>query len=115
MGSQFEKLNYGTIDSLGTPYDFSSMMHYGAGAFSTGWGRKTIVTKDPSKQRLIGQRNGFSQVDIKQLGLMYNHLCPGLFLILFFRLLFPINQIEYKAFITLNLLGGFRPQLDFAQ
>jgi len=77
MGSQFKKLNYGIIDSLGTPYDFSSMMHYGAGAFSTGWGRKTIVTKDPSKQRLIGQRNGFSQIDIKQLGLMYNKICTG--------------------------------------
>jgi len=77
MSSQFDKLTYRTIDSLGTPYDYSSMMHYGSTAFSTGWGRKTIVTKDPNKQRLIGQRHGFSEIDKKQLGLMYNKICTG--------------------------------------
>jgi len=77
MSSQFKKLDYGTIDSLGTPYDFSSMMHYGSTAFSTSRFRKTIQTIDPSKQRLIGQRRGFSEIDIKQLGLMYNKICTG--------------------------------------
>ena len=73
----FNKFTTKTIDSLGTPYDYESMMHYGSTAFSTGWGRKTIVTKDPSKQRLIGQRNGFSEIDKKQLGLMYKKECGG--------------------------------------
>jgi len=75
MRSQFDKLTYRTVDSLGTPYDFSSMMHYGSTAF--GGGRQTIQTKDSSKQRLIGQRGGFSQIDIKQLNLMYKNECSG--------------------------------------
>merc|ERR1711964_702034 len=64
MGSQ--------INSLGTPYDFRSMMHYGATAF--GRGRMTIQTVDPQKQGQIGQRGGFSDIDIKQINLMY---CSG--------------------------------------
>jgi len=75
MRYNFNKFGTDTIDSLGTPYDYSSMMHYGATAF--GRGRQTIQTIDPSKQRLIGQRQGFSQIDIKQLGLMYNKICQG--------------------------------------
>merc|ERR1719427_614777 len=62
------------VDSLGTPYDYSSMMHYGSTAFGIG-GRMTIQTKDPSKQNLIGNRKGFSQIDIQQLKLMYK--CGG--------------------------------------
>lgn len=75
MKFNFNKFTTSTIDSLGTPYDFQSMMHYGATAF--GRGRQTIQTIDPSKQRLIGQRNGFSQIDIKQLGLMYDKVCAS--------------------------------------
>ena len=62
------------VDSLGTPYDFESMMHYGAYAFSKNR-RETITTIDRSKQRLIGQRNGFSKIDIQQINLLYS--CPG--------------------------------------
>jgi len=66
----FNKQRESGIDSLGTGYDYGSMMHYGSTAF--GINRKqTIRTKDRSKQRLIGQRKGFSQTDIKQLRLMY--------------------------------------------
>jgi len=75
MRYNFNKFTTQTIDSLGTPYDYLSMMHYGATAF--GNGRRTIQTKDPSKQSLIGQRKGFSQIDIRQLGLMYNSICTG--------------------------------------
>jgi len=75
MRYNFNKFTTSTIDSLGTPYDFQSMMHYGSTAF--GRGRMTIQTIDPSKQRLIGQRNGFSQIDIQQLGLMYNKVCAA--------------------------------------
>jgi len=77
MRSQFDKLTTRTIDSLGTPYDFSSIMHYGSTAFSVGGGRKTMVTIDPSKQHLIGQSVGFSEIDIRQIGLMYKAQCGG--------------------------------------
>merc|ERR1712150_66543 len=75
MRFNFNKFTTSTINSLGTPYDYGSMMHYGATAF--GRGRQTIKTKDPSKQRLIGQRGGFSEIDKQQLGLMYNNICKG--------------------------------------
>jgi len=65
----FNKLTTAVVNSLGTPYDYNSMMHYGATAF--GGGRMTIQTKDPSKQNVIGRFNGFSQTDIRQLKLMY--------------------------------------------
>lgn len=64
------------IDSLGTPYDLQSMMHYSATAFATRG--KTIVTKDRSKQHYIDTYNriaGFSKIDIQQLNLMYK--CGG--------------------------------------
>lgn len=47
-------------------------MHYGKTAF--GSGRLTIKTKDPSMQNVIGNRRGFSEIDIKQINLMY---CGG--------------------------------------
>eukprot|EP00111_Clytia_hemisphaerica_P023623 TCONS_00069650-protein len=64
------------IDSLGTPYDFYSMMHYGSTAFAKS-GTKTITTLDPSKQRIIDNNYhyGMSDIDAKQIKLMYN--CDG--------------------------------------
>lgn len=41
-------------------------------------GKYTITTNDPSKQHIIGHGDnypGFSQTDIQQIGLMYNHIC----------------------------------------
>jgi len=57
------------IDSLGTAYDYSSIMHYGSTAF--GSGKMTIQTKLPNTQHLIGNRDGFSEIDKKQINLMY--------------------------------------------
>jgi len=73
MQYNFKKSPSKRIDSLNTPYDYQSMMHYGSKAF--GGGRMTIQTIDPSKQRLIGQRKGFSRIDIIQLNRMYK--CKG--------------------------------------
>ncbi|XP_057292223.1 protein SpAN-like isoform X3 [Hydractinia symbiolongicarpus] len=61
------------IDSLGTPYDLKSMMHYSSTAFAKA-GMKTITTVDPSKQSLIDNYNhiyGFSRTDIQQIKKMY--------------------------------------------
>lgn len=59
------------IDALGTRYDYLSMMHYGRSAFSKVRGDITIKTKDPNMQYKIGQRNGLSEIDMKELNLMY--------------------------------------------
>jgi len=67
------------VDSLGTPYDLKSMMHYSSTAFAKR-GRKTITTIDRSKQGLIDTYNritGFSEMDIKQINLMYKGVCKA--------------------------------------
>ena len=65
------------VDSLGTDYDLSSMMHYSSTAFAKP-NTKTITTKDPSKQKSIDNYNrifGFSATDIAQINKMYS--CGG--------------------------------------
>jgi len=61
------------IDSLGTPYDLRSIMHYSSTAFSRG-PYYTIQTLDQSQQYLINRLdngNSFSDIDIQQINLMY--------------------------------------------
>jgi len=72
----FRKHSSSIINSLGTPYDYNSIMHYGSKSFGKGllFKSTTIETIDKSKQRVIGQRSGLSKIDIKQLNLMY---CSG--------------------------------------
>lgn len=69
----FQKYSHGEADYYGEPYDYDSLMHYDNYAFSSN-GRATIVAKsDPNKR--LGQRNGFSQTDVKQLNKLYK--CSG--------------------------------------
>lgn len=75
--SQFKKQPYSNVDSLGTPYDFESIMHYNWNAFGhyrkgADFALQTIRTKDPSKQWLLGQRDGFSKVDVIQINKLYS-------------------------------------------
>lgn len=62
-----------TIDSLGTPYDFSSVMHYSRRAFSKN-GLSTIRAKD-DPSRTLGNRVGPTVVDINQMNLLYKTEC----------------------------------------
>ena len=55
----FNKYGKNSIDSLGTAYDYGSVMHYGARAFTKN-GKPTIVSKTPgvSPIALTKFRNG---------------------------------------------------------
>jgi len=70
MVYNFRKQKASNIDSYGTNYDLLSIMHYPDWAFSKN-GKPTIVTKDPSMQKVIGNRRGFSKIDIVQINRMY--------------------------------------------
>uniref|UniRef100_A0A8C4RY31 Metalloendopeptidase n=1 Tax=Erpetoichthys calabaricus TaxID=27687 RepID=A0A8C4RY31_ERPCA len=63
----FEKQD---TNNLGTPYDYSSVMHYSNYAFTNVSGMATIVPiPDPTVP--IGQRQGLSPIDIERINLLY--------------------------------------------
>jgi len=70
----FNKYNRNTIDSLGTKYDYGSIMHYRSTAFSKN-GKPTIVSKQSGVT--LGQRRGLSDIDAKQMDLLYKSQCGG--------------------------------------
>ncbi|KAL9973967.1 hypothetical protein ACROYT_G020494 [Oculina patagonica] len=76
MKFNFNKYNKETIDSLGTEYDYDSVMHYGSTAFSKN-GKPTIVATKPGV--LFGQRKAISTTDALQMNLLYKIQCrePG--------------------------------------
>lgn len=68
----FAKASPGTTDAMNVPYDFDSVLHYSANAFSTN-GQPTIISKVGPKPNM-GQRRGFSAGDLQKLNRMY---CGG--------------------------------------
>jgi len=68
----FNKMTVSQIDSLGTPYDYRSVMHYDRTAF--GSGRETIRPKQAGVTEL-GNREGPTKIDIRQMNLLYK--CGG--------------------------------------
>jgi len=66
--NNFRKYDSNYITGFGEAYDYGSVMHYSAYAFSKN-GQRTIITKDGSA---IGQRNGLSQTDINKINKMYS-------------------------------------------
>ncbi|KAM3624689.1 uncharacterized protein V6R79_000199 [Siganus canaliculatus] len=57
-------------NNLNTPYDYSSIMHYGKTAFSVQYGRDSI-TPIPDPNVMIGQRQAMSYWDIMRINLLY--------------------------------------------
>ena len=55
-------------DNQDTPYDYESVMHYGPTAFALNYSINTIDTHNGEH---IGQRNGFSDLDIIGLNKLY--------------------------------------------
>lgn len=66
--SEFDRVNPSNFNHLGTPYDYQSIMHYGATAFTKN-GKITILTRNGEH---IGQRFGLSQGDIRRINNKYN-------------------------------------------
>ncbi|KAM3625610.1 uncharacterized protein V6R79_014794 [Siganus canaliculatus] len=64
-----QKIEYDT-NNLNTPYDYSSIMHYGKTAFSVQYGRDSI-TPIPDSNVMIGQRQAMSYWDIMRINLLY--------------------------------------------
>lgn len=58
-------------NNLNTPYDYSSIMHYGRTAFSTQYGRDSI-TPIPNPNVQIGQRRDMSKTDILRINKLYS-------------------------------------------
>ena len=72
----FRKYRPNRADVQGIPYDYDSLMHYGAYAFAKNRSIPVIQPKDPSVDlRRLGQNWMFSQNDILQVNKRY---CPGM-------------------------------------
>ncbi|XP_059168128.1 zinc metalloproteinase nas-34-like [Physella acuta] len=81
--SNFRKLLPETFANY-TPYDYTSIMHYGKTYFSAN-NQTTMRTKNPAYQDIIGTVKNVSFYDIKDVNIMYNcaghcqnkPICPG--------------------------------------
>ncbi|CAH8590540.1 unnamed protein product [Schistosoma turkestanicum] len=71
----FKKMDPGEVNSLGEPYDYSSIMHYAKGTFAKANKDETIRPKACCPRPPIGQRIQLSPGDIRQTNKLY--LCPA--------------------------------------
>jgi len=65
----FNKYDRGTVDTLQVPYDYDSIMHYGTNDFSKN--EKPILRSIKDPERALGQRNGFTELDIQEIKALY--------------------------------------------
>lgn len=65
----FDKAKPGQTTAFGVGYDYASVMHYSAVAFSKN-GQPTIEAKTRTNQ-MMGQRDGFTKLDIQKINRMY--------------------------------------------
>jgi len=74
---QFSKYAPGAASTLGEPYDKQSVMHYGRSAFAINRAIPVITSKSNPNEEL-GQRNGFSKIDLNQIRKHYDCAAPTL-------------------------------------
>jgi hypothetical protein len=67
--NNFNKYTQTQINHLGTPYDYGSVMHYGAYDFAIDRSVPTIIPTDPRAS--IGQRTTLSRWDIERVQILY--------------------------------------------
>ncbi|XP_037128163.1 high choriolytic enzyme 1-like [Syngnathus acus] len=68
--AQAFNFNRQDTNNLNTPYDYTSVMHYGKTSFSING--KDTITPIPNANVQIGQRSGMSRWDIKRINLLYD-------------------------------------------
>ncbi|CAF4985960.1 unnamed protein product, partial [Rotaria sp. Silwood1] len=72
MQSNFQKYDNTVVNTLNTPYDYASVMHYGKTEFSN----NTLPTIEPLQANIkIGQRYKLSPTDIQEIRQFYS--CPA--------------------------------------
>jgi hypothetical protein len=70
--NNFAKQTSTTVNSLGSPYDYGSIMHYPPWAFQKSYGLSTIVPTRPLERwEVMGQCGRMSPSDVTQLRAMY--------------------------------------------
>ncbi|CAF3759357.1 unnamed protein product, partial [Rotaria sordida] len=75
MRYNFDKYDNIRVNTLNTPYDYRSLMHYGSTAFSI----NDSPTIEPIQSGVtIGQRNNLSAIDIQAVRLFYNCTASGI-------------------------------------
>ncbi|CAD5206776.1 unnamed protein product [Bursaphelenchus okinawaensis] len=76
--SDFQQRGNDEITTLGIPYDYGSVMHYGPTAFSIDGKSYTLVTKEKLYQHTIGQREKLAFYDIAIINRAYcNDRCES--------------------------------------
>ena len=71
MRFNFKKYEWGKVPNLGLPYDIGSIMHYGPYAFAKDRSRQTLTARSSSGSGRMGQREGFSSLDVQKLNKLY--------------------------------------------
>uniref|UniRef100_S4R9A8 Metalloendopeptidase n=1 Tax=Petromyzon marinus TaxID=7757 RepID=S4R9A8_PETMA len=100
----FDKYEDDVTDLQNVPYDYSSMMHYGASAFQKAE-EPTIVTRIPDFMQVIGQRSDFSKYDLQKLNRLYN--CT--------RSLAFMEQCNFEELNICGMIQGAGDTLDWQQ
>ncbi|KAK1171832.1 meprin A, alpha (PABA peptide hydrolase), tandem duplicate 1 [Acipenser oxyrinchus oxyrinchus] len=99
MEHNFVKYDDSFITDQNTPYDYESIMHYGAYSFNKNSSIPSITAKIPELTSVIGQYLDFSSLDLKRLNRMYN--CSS-----------SLTLLDQCAFEYINICGMIQNSKD---